>query len=58
MGITEKPANPNAAHLERALKCAECNLRDAVIANLKGNAYARPEDIEADLVALEAMPKG
>ncbi len=46
----------NGKALDRALKCPPCGLRDNVIANIKGGAYKRPEDLETDLKVLEAMP--
>ena len=43
--------------LARALACVECSQRDAVVSNINGKAYARPEDLEADLVWLESMTR-
>lgn len=59
--LREPQAVPVAASiskdLARALACPECSQRENVIANLKGGAYSRPEDLAADLLVLEAMPK-
>jgi len=62
--MSEKPAaRPAKAKakadpsLSRALACVACSKRDAVIANINGKAYARPEDLETDLLWLEAMPR-
>ncbi len=52
--VASVPTNPA---LVRALKCAPCSQRDAVISNIEAGCYAlRPEDLETDLVWLEAMP--
>lgn len=40
--------------LARALACAPSSLRDAVISNISGKAYAKPEDLERDLADLES----
>lgn len=45
--------HPNEASIKRAAACRPSAERDAVLANLNANAYARPEDIEADLRDLE-----
>jgi hypothetical protein len=52
----KRAAKASDPSLARALACAPCSQRDAVVSNIIGKAYARPEDLEADLIWLEAMP--
>ena len=48
------PVDPSLA---RALACAPCSQRDAVISNIEAGAYGKcPENLETDLKWLEAMP--
>ena len=49
-----RAAKPDPS-LARALACVPCSQRDAVISNINGGAYKRPEDLETDLCWLEAM---
>ena len=48
---------PESADVLRALKCPACNLRDAVVANIKAGVYSREGNLEADLAAqIDAYP--